>query len=125
MRATRRAEEQTIHSVSDISYYKGIIMCHCVQLSPCLSLSVFTQQSFCRDAGVRCPSVNSGFSEISACKTKFNGKIPIHHTFKLFNSPFLSFKFQTFAIFFGFVKLLRNFTMLLLRQFSSNLNQTS
>ncbi len=42
-----------------------IILCDSVQLHPRLSLVVLTQQSYCHGTGIRCPSANSGFSEVA------------------------------------------------------------
>ncbi len=62
-----------------------------------LALIVFTQQRYCHGAGVRRPSVNSGFSETPAwMQTKLYGKLPIHH---ISRSYFSSFFFSKFSVF--------------------------
>ncbi len=51
-----------------------------VECSIFLALLVFINQSYCHGAGVRRPSVNSGFSEtLARIQPKFYGKLPIHH----------------------------------------------
>ncbi len=67
------------------------------QPPPFLALLVFTQQSYCRSAGFRRPSVNKGFSETATwIGTKFYGKLPIHNISRPF---FILFFFSNFSIF--------------------------
>ncbi len=57
-------------------------------------LCATAQQSYCRHAGVRRPSVKPVFSElVMQINAKFGGKVPFHHI----SRSFFLFVFQNFA----------------------------
>ena len=72
------------------------VFSHWCIYSALFSSAWLCQQSYCRGAGVRRPSVNLGFSENAAwIQAKFGAKLPIRHMPK----PFFFFIFSKFLIF--------------------------